>query len=171
MSCPARLSDMVSAHRAGAEPQGWAELRAHLDDCDHCRRRAETLDPLLAFGRLPETEVDDDEVESMVGAVRIVTRARQRERSRTGQPGRWRTVAAAALLVVGVGLGVGGHGPADELAAITPTPPPAAPAPTPLPRELAMQPVFEQLDARYDPVVFADDELSIVFVVDERLDG
>lgn len=108
---------------------GWRDALHALDHDPRAREEAEAIDPLMIFRRLPEPEVDADEIAAMKAAVHSARRARAiedsaPERSETvvdldrWKESRWRrfarsatsrwTAAAAVVALVFGSLAIGG---------------------------------------------------------------
>jgi hypothetical protein len=168
-AAPAACPDWqaLAAHRAGSrlDPPGWEEAVRHLDGCPRCRPQALAADPTLVFRRLPAPVVGADEIAAMqlrVAALRGASGLGGPVASRASRP-LWRRVAVAAALVAAVLT-------ADQ------APPLAAGrsalvAHRALAAELHAQPVLEELNQPFDNVVqWNGDDLSVVWVLDERLD-
>ncbi|HVS02966.1 MAG TPA: hypothetical protein VMT16_09365 [Thermoanaerobaculia bacterium] len=165
MSCPDWPALVALREGAGEDPAGWGEALDHLDRCGACWQTASAADPLLLFRRLP-TPAAGEEVEPMRQRVHTLRRSRRLGGGR-GARGWLRWPAAAAVLAL---FAVGGHGPTPQQ-----TPPTAAPRlPSTLAlltAELAAQPVLEHLEHPYEQVLqWSEDDLSLVLVVDARLD-
>lgn len=169
-----RLDD-ARIGETGTDGEEWRELVPHLEECETCRRHAYALDPTLLFQRLPRIESDREEVEEMKHRVAVLRSARELERdSRSPRFDRRRAglgVAAAILfLLVGV-VGVG-HGPHIEpIRTATAVAVGNEPDAAPLDESVAGRPLIEDLDLPAAQVVqWSGDEVSMVLVVDKRLD-
>ncbi len=155
MSCPDWLA--LTAHRfdrSCEEPSGWSEALAHLDDCPACRRAALAIDPALAFSR-PSAPQEID-VESILMGVKVLRRA---SRSRRSRP--WREAAAAAALA-SIALWVAPSGAPIQEVQIGES------APIPYVENLPTVEAVDRPEARIYQL--ADDELSMVMIIDETLD-
>jgi hypothetical protein len=177
-ACPDWRRLAAARDTSPAEPAGWEEALAHLDGCAACRRSAVEADPTLAFRRLSPVAVGGEEVEAMrlrVAALRGASGV-ARPATRRLLPRRlagWQPVAAAAALAMAVLAG--DHAPGGPRAAVVPIPALRAAERTVLPpslgAQLSAQPLLEELDQPYEHVVqWNADDLSVVLVVDERLD-
>lgn len=80
-ACPSDWLPLLD-HRfdpEAAEPADWPRLRTHLDGCARCREEACAIDPTLAFGRMPEVQIDAADIASMKQAVATLRRGRALE--------------------------------------------------------------------------------------------
>ena len=155
MSCPDWVA--LTAHRfdrSCEEPSGWSEALVHLDSCPSCRRAAFAVDPTLAFRRPPAPKEVD--VESILQGARVLRRA-----SRVRPPRLWREAAAAAALVT-VALWVAPSGAPVEDFKISES------VPNPYVESLPTVEAVDRPEARIYQL--ADDELSMVMIIDETLD-
>ncbi len=169
MSCPewSRLAVLRDD-----EPAGWTAALEHLDACPSCRPEALKADPLLAFRRLPVTDLapaeERSEVESMRLAVAAMRNAGRLE-SRHHFAGwrRWAAAAVLALASLAVSRDRAPH-PGIKAAAV---PPPAARR-VATPAASAAEPAaIEGLNLPGARVYHVDGEgLSVVMIVDESLD-
>jgi hypothetical protein len=157
----------VRSRLVGADPEGWEIALAHLDGCHPCRRRAESLDPLLAFRRLPRVEVSPDAVEDMRHRVAVLRGARQVDRPAAPPRSRWSAAAATFLLVAGL-LMAAGHEPARVgEAAVAEASSEHETLVAGFLVELANQPVLEHLDQPFEQVVqWSSEELSMILLLD-----
>lgn len=167
MSCPSWPSLIAERQRSGESPEGWDAAVAHLDGCEACFRQAVRLEPSLVFRRMPAVTVTGDEVEEMRRRVALLRRVRQVERPAVSLRRRWPAAAAAVLLTVGLLGATHGTGPLAEDVQVGGS----EPWMTSLLGELASQPVLEHWDQPFDQVVqWSSDELSMILLLDERLD-
>jgi hypothetical protein len=153
------------------EPKGWTAALEHLDACPGCRPEALKADPLLAFRRLPVTDLapaeERSEAESMRLAVAAMRNAGRLE-SRHHFAGwrRWAAAAVLALASLAVSRDRAPH-PASGIAAAVP-PPAAQHVMTPAATEPA---AIEGLNRPGARVYHMDGEgLSVFMIVDESLD-
>jgi hypothetical protein len=163
--CP-NWGQLAAARDASpADPPGWDQALRHLDECPRCRPEAMAADPLLAFRRLPPLLVAEDEAERMRLRVAALRGAGRLTPSR-----RWPALRqAAAAAVLALGLLAGGGAPQRPGADSPPGGMAYATAPA-LDAALSSEPLFEELDQRFDQVVqWNGDNLSVVLVVDGRL--
>ena len=155
MSCPDWVA--LTAHRfdrSCEEPSDWSEALAHLDNCPACRRAALAVDPTLAFRRpLAPKEVD---VESILQGARVLRRASRTRRSRP-----WRQAAAAAALVTIALWAAPSGAPVEDLQI-------SESVPIPYVENLPTVEAVDRPEARIYQL--ADDELSMVMIIDETLD-
>jgi hypothetical protein len=174
MSCPDWGS--LAARRAASpvDPPGWDQALEHLDGCAHCRPQALSADPTLLFRRLPAPALAADEVAAMRLRVATLRRAGElRGSTRDGRPRvwqpSWRRLAVAASLAAAV-LVVDGVAP-PPLPSAGPSAGLRIAALPVLAAELQAQPVLEEMHQPFDHVVqWNGDDLSVVLVLDERLD-
>jgi len=157
--------------RDGA-PQSWTEALEHLDDCPRCRPEALKSDPLLAFRRLPVTELTPAEERSEAESMRLAVAAmRNAGRLETHHHfagwRRWAAAAVLALASLAVSRDRNPHSTATMAATVAPpavqhaAPPPAAPEPS----------AIEGLNRPNARVYHMDGEgLSVFMIVDESLD-
>ena len=168
MSCPdwSRLAVLRDD-----EPAGWTVALEHLDACPSCRPEALKADPLLAFRRLPVTDLapaeERNEAESMRLAVAAMRNAGRLE-SRHHFAG-WRRWAAAAVLALASLAVSRDRAPRPGIAAAV-APPAAQHVATPA--ASATEPAaIEGLNRPGARVYHVDGEgLSVVMIVDESLD-
>jgi hypothetical protein len=149
--------------RSPLDPPGWDEAVHHLDGCSRCRPAALASDPTLVFRRLPVPALASDEVSAMLLRVAALRGARELSSSAGARrlPA-WRRLAVAAVLVAAV-LAVDRTPPLAGRAALV--------AHQALAAELLAQPVLEELHQPFDNVMqWNGDDLSVVWVLDERLD-
>lgn len=163
MSCPDWRSLVAARDARREDPPGWQVGLEHLEGCPDCRRRALAADPTLVFRRLPGMATSRSEIESMRGAVAALRRAgRLVADDDAGAPAagyrRWGLSAAAAVLA-GVALMIApgsGHPTPGTLVAAEPEPATA---------------YVEELDLPQARIYqLAEEEISVVWIVDESLD-
>lgn len=155
MSCPDWVD--MTAHRFDSsrdEPPGWDRALEHLDLCPLCRRSALALDPTLLFRDPVTTKAVD--VESILMGVRVLRRASPKRRSYA-----WREAAAAAALLA-IGLWTAPSGSSLRQIQLSESPP------IPYVENLPVVEAVDRPEARIYQL--ADDELSMVMIVDETLD-
>jgi hypothetical protein len=153
------------------EPAGWTAALEHLDACPSCRPEALKADPLLAFRRLPVTDLapaeERSEAESMRLAVAAMRNAGRLE-SRHHFAG-WRRWAAAAVLAL-ASLGVS-RGPAAPYPGIKAAAVQHVTVPSGTSGGTAEPAAIEGLNLPGARVYHVDGEgLSVVMIVDESLD-
>jgi hypothetical protein len=171
MACPDWHRLAAARDASPGDPPGWDDAVAHLDGCAACRGAAVVADPTLVFRRLPALTVGTDEVEAMLVRVAALRGARGVGRPLTSRRlprpyGRWQPAAAAAALAFAALAG--GHAPpgAPRVATV-----PGSVGSLALAAEISAQPLLEELDRPFDQVMqWNTDEMSVVLVVDERLD-
>ena len=145
----------LTAHRFdpdGREPEDWDEALAHLEGCADCRRQAFALDASLAFRRPRAVPAPD--VETLLAGVETLRRHSPPKRRLP-----WRQVtAASALLTIGLWVAPSAKVPIAEMQ-----------EPIPFVENL---PVVEAVDHHPEVRIYqlADDEVSVVMIVDETLD-
>lgn len=171
MSCPdwSRVAVLRDQSRDD-EPAAWTAALEHLDACPSCRPEALQADPLLAFRRLPVTDLapaeERSEVESMRLAVAAMRNAGRLE-PRHHFAG-WRRWAAAAVLAL-ASLAVSRDRAPHPASGIADVPPPAAQRVT---MPAAAEPAaIEGLNRPGARVYHMDGEgISVFMIVDESLD-
>ncbi len=176
MSCPewSRLAVLRNQGHDG-EPVGWTEALEHLDACPRCQPEALKADPLLAFRRLPVTELSPAEERSQAESMRLAVAAMRnagRLETRHHFAG-WRRWAAAAVLAL-ASLAMGRDRAPHPVTAMATQPPLALPAlqHAAAPSASAAEPAaIEGLNRPGARVYHMDGEgLSVFMIVDESLD-
>ncbi len=156
MICPDWVE--LTAHRFdrfSEQPLEWEEAVVHLEECRTCRRAALKVDPTLVFRRSSTVETTD--VESILMGVQVLRRA-----SRARQDNPWRHAIAAAVLAT-IALWV-----APSRTSLQLPPNSESVATSPYVENLPVVEAIDRPEARI--YQFADDELSMVLIVDETLD-
>lgn len=102
MSCPDWSH--LAPGRDDSEQAAWQSAVAHLDHCSKCWPAALRVEPTLIFRRLPEPEIDPQEIEEVRAGVAVLRRSRGFARSRQGGHRAGWGIAAAVLLAATIAL-------------------------------------------------------------------
>jgi hypothetical protein len=176
VSCPdwSRLA-VLSDQSRDDEPAAWTAALEHLDACPSCRPEALKADPLLAFRRLPVTDLapaqERSEAESMRLAVAAMRNAGRLEpRHHFAGWRRWAAAAVLALAFLAVSRDRAPH-PAGVASAVPPFAAPHVTAPATSGASAAEPAAIEGLNRPGARVYHMDGEgLSVFMIVDESLD-
>ena len=162
-----RFGELVDAYLADELDEGVrAEWRAHLTECEPCRRAAVRREPALLFAAPPKAGPKAGEVAACVQNVRALIHQERLETRLHRRGYRW-LAAAAVVVVLAGGLAWRWLVPAPVTGVVAQAPAAASAAPGPAPEvEIRM----EQPDVRVYQFAVDDPDLAVTLVVNPAME-
>lgn len=183
MSCPNWRELCARREEDAADAPGWHSAMIHLDDCPACQKEALDADPTLLFRRLPELEVDAEEVRAMQRAVAGMRRSEPLARRTRSVSSIWLRAAALGAVLLGSILLRGAGVPAERnllagspvaeasFSEATSYSEAAVAADEAENRTVRDLPLVEMVDPAYGPLIeVVDQDISLVVVMPEIRD-